>query len=154
MIRLLLDRAQHKTELRTELLHAVQALGEAVVRNHTDVVECLLAEEGFEAHLCHVNSRGENVLHLASKTCNPAMFRLLVPRSQKVMHQMDMQGDTALMRIIMSDVDSTARCESARILLLAQTDAARASNFGDEQHNSLQMAVRLGDTEMCRLLAL
>ena len=119
-------------------------------RNHIDVVECLLAEEGFEAHLYHVNSRGENVLHLASKTCNPAMFRLLVARSQKIMHQMDMQGETALMRIIMSDVDSMARCESARILLLAQADAARDSgNFGDEQHNPLHMAVRLGDTEMC-----
>jgi hypothetical protein len=152
MIQHLLDRAQHKTQLRTELLRSFHSIGEAVLGNHTDVVEYLLGQEGFEAHLRYVNSRGESVLHLASKTCNPAMFRLLVPRFQESMHQTDIQGDTALMRIIKSHVDSNARCESARILLLSQACDARGSHFADEQHDLLQMAVTLGDTDMCRLL--
>jgi ankyrin repeat protein len=116
------------------------------------VVEYLLGEEGFEAHLRYVNSRGENVIHLASKTCNPAIFRLLVPRLQDSMHQTDIQGDTALMRIIKSHLDSKFRCESARILLLSQAYAAWDSYSGDEQHDPLHMAVRLGDIDMCRLL--
>ena len=43
------------------------------------MVKCLLENEGFEVHLRFVNSQGENVLHLASKTSNPAIFRLLTP---------------------------------------------------------------------------
>ena len=150
MIQRLLDRAQHKTELRTELLRGVQSIAEAVLGNHTDTVEYLLGQEGFEAHLRYVNSRGENVLHLASKTCHPAMFRLLVPRLQESIHQADSQGDTALIRIIKSHFDSKARCESARILLLSQADAVWY--LGDKQHDPLQVAVKLGDTDMCRLL--
>ena len=152
MIQHLLDKAQHKTELRTELLRGFQSIGEAVLGNHTDVVEYLLGEEGFEAHLRYINLHGENVLHLASKTCNPAIFHLLVPRLQKSMHQTDIQGDTALVRIIKSHFDSKVRCESARILLLSQAYAAWDSHSGDKQHDPLQIAVRLGDMDMCRLL--
>ena len=68
------------------------------------------------------------------------------------MHQTDIQGDTALNRIIKSHFGSKARCESARILLLSQAYTAWDSQFGDEQHDPLQIAVRLGDTDMCRLL--
>ncbi|KIX03675.1 uncharacterized protein Z518_07228 [Rhinocladiella mackenziei CBS 650.93] len=152
MIQHLLGRAQHKPELRTELLRGFQSIGEAILGNHTDVVEYLLEQEGFEAHLRYVNSRGETVLHLASKTCNPAIFRLLVPRLQESVHQTDNQGDTALMWIIKSHFDSKSRYESARILLLSQADAVWDSHFWDERHDPLQMAVRLGDTGMCRLL--
>lgn len=45
----------------------------------------LFSEEqvGIEAYLQHWNSRGENVLDLASKLCNPEMFRLLISRFQE-----------------------------------------------------------------------
>ena len=93
MIKRLLIKAQNQPELRTELLREVrrdqqapsigtslhQSVGEAVLGHHIDVVEYLLGEKGTEAHLQYHNSRGENVLHLASRLCNPAMFRLLVP---------------------------------------------------------------------------
>ena len=152
VIQRLLNRAQHMAELRTELLRGFQSIGEAVLGNHTDVVEYLLGQEGFEAHLQYLNSRGENALHLASRTYNPAIFRLLVPRLQEGIHQTDSQGDTALTRIVRNHSDSRDRYESARILLLSQADDDWDSHFGDEQHDPLQLAVRMGDTDMCHLL--
>lgn len=75
MVRRLMIRAQHKAELRSELLRGLrrerhrpfdksrhQSIGEAVLGNHVDVVEYLLKENGIEAHLQFRNSRGENVL--------------------------------------------------------------------------------------------
>lgn len=83
-----MDSAEHKAELKTELLRGTQretqdrsfdkqvhqSIGEAVLGNHVDVVEYLLRQQGIEAHLQHRNFRGENVLHLAARLCNPAMF--------------------------------------------------------------------------------
>lgn len=165
MIQRLMIRAQHEEKLRTELLRehrseqelpssgksTHQSIGEAVLGNRVDVANYLLRQEGIEGHLHYLNSRGENVLHLASKHCNPAMFRLLVPRLPKGGHQIDDQGDTALMRIIASSLDSRDRYDSATILL-AQGDVSEKTQSQDGQQNPLRMAVRLGDLEMCRLL--
>jgi hypothetical protein len=107
---------------------------EAVSGNHVDVVEQLLAEEGFNNHVRSVNSHGESVLHLASKACNPAMFRVLMPYSHGLIHQADIQGDTALMQIIKSYADPVGRYESARTLLASPTDAACDSLSINEQH--------------------
>jgi ankyrin repeat protein len=114
-------------------------------------VEYLLGESDIEAHLRYRNSRGENVLHLASRLCNPEIFRLLVPRLQEVIHQADNQGDTALMRIIMRSLASGNRHESARILL-SQSGADWKGHSWDEQRNPLRAAVQLDDLDMCRLL--
>ncbi|EXJ89941.1 hypothetical protein A1O3_03008 [Capronia epimyces CBS 606.96] len=152
MIQHLFDKAQHMTELRTELLRGLHSIEEAVLGDHSDVVEYLLNQEGFEAYLRHVNSNGENVLHLASKTCNPAIFRLLVPRLLESVHQMDNQGNIALMWMVKSHSDSESRYESARILLLSQAETVWDSQVRDKLHDALQMAVSLGDTDMCRLL--
>ena len=165
IIQRLISRAQHQAELRTELLRDVrrdqqppnfgksvhQSIGEAVLGNHVDVVEYLLGQKGIEAHLQHINSRGENVLHLASGLCNPAMFCLLVPRFQGDMRQTDHHGHTALVRIIMSSSDPRDRYASARILLL-QGSANRNSRFWNEQQDPLRIAVWLGDLKMCSLL--
>ncbi len=165
IIQRLMTRAQYQVELRTELLRDVrrdqqspffgksvhQSVGEAVLGNHVDVVECLLGQKGIEAHLQHLNSRGENVLHLASRLCNPAMFHLLVPRFQGGIRQTDYRGDTALVRIIMSSSDPRDRYASARILLLLGS-ANRNSHFWNEQQDPLRIAVRLGDLDMCDLL--
>ena len=165
IIRRLMDSAQHKAELRTELLRGSprepqtmslgkpvhQSIGEAVLGNHVDVVEYLLGQQGIEAHLRHCNSRGENVLHLASRLCNPAMFRLLVPRFKEGMHQTDDQEETVLVRIIKSSVASRDRYESAQILLL-EGGANRDDHSGTEQQDPLRIAAELGDLDMCRLL--
>ncbi|KAF2267298.1 hypothetical protein CC78DRAFT_490454 [Lojkania enalia] len=151
VIQRLFNRAQYKSELRTELLRGFQSIGEAVLGNHVGVVEYLLREEGFEGHLEYVNSHGENVLHMASGRCNPAMFRLLVPRFQKGMDRTDGQGDTALIRIIRSSSDSQGRYESAKILL-SHADSNDNVGIVGSQRNPLQVAVQLGDVEMCRLL--
>ncbi len=165
IIQRLMIRAQHGGKLKTELLRGVrreqelpsfgksvhQSVGEAVLGNHVDVVEYLLGQKGIEAHLHYLNSHGENVLHLASGLCNPAMFRLLVPRFLEGRHQTDDQGNTALVRIIISSSGSQDRYESARTLLL-QGDVNGNSHFWDEQQDPLRMAVRLGDLDMCCLL--
>ncbi|KAL5371373.1 hypothetical protein DPSP01_014309 [Paraphaeosphaeria sporulosa] len=149
MIQRLLKHAQRKAELKTELLRGSPSIGEAVLGNHTDVVECLLSEDGFDTHLQYLNSCGQNVLHMASGPCNPAMFRLLVPRMQSSMYQTDSQRDTALMRIVKSQSEPLRRYESARVLL---SYADKHSNIGNGQQDPLQAAVQLGDIDMCHLL--
>ncbi|KFY93587.1 hypothetical protein V498_04342 [Pseudogymnoascus sp. VKM F-4517 (FW-2822)] len=165
IIRRLMERAQHNSELKNELLRGPQrgpqtmsysravhqSIGEAILLDHVDVVEYLLEQEGIEAHLQHRNSRGENVLHLASRLCNPAMFQLLVPRFKEGMHQTDDQNRTVLVRVITSSSDSQNRYDSARILLLkgAANENGRSK---DEQQEQLRIAARLGDTDMCYLL--
>ncbi|KAF2678070.1 hypothetical protein K458DRAFT_423476 [Lentithecium fluviatile CBS 122367] len=151
MVQRLLNRAQNKVELWNELMRGRQLIGEAVLGNHVDVVECFLGEEGFETHLQYVNTHGENFLHMASGPCNPAMFRLLVPRLGEGIYRIDSHGDTALVRLIRSHADSENKYECARILL-SHANADGGSHIGDGQQDPLQVAVQLGDTEMCRLL--
>jgi ankyrin repeat protein len=163
IIRRLMDRGQHKAELKTELLRwsprepqsmtfgKHQSIGEAVLGNHVDVVEYLLGQQGIEAHLQYRNSRGENALHLASRLCNPAMFRLLVSRFKEGVQQTDDQKETALVRIIQRSSASRDQYESAQILLL-EGGANWDDRSGDEQQDPLRIAARLGDLEMCRLL--
>ncbi|KAI9652058.1 MAG: hypothetical protein M1831_007250 [Alyxoria varia] len=165
MIQHLMIRAQQKGDLKHELLRGDrgkqqlqsfrkpvhQSIGEAVLGNHINVVKYLLRQEGIETHLQYLNLHGENVLHLASGLCNPGMFRLLVPCFQEGIHQKDDQGNTVLMRIIMSSSGSHERHECARTLLL-QSDANGNSYVGYEQHHPLRMAVQLEDFDMCFLL--
>lgn len=68
-----------------------------------------------------------------------------------VQDQADEQGNTSLMRIIMSSADPQHRNESARTLLLQYKDSDN-SHLGDKLQDPLQMAVRLGDLDMCCLL--
>jgi hypothetical protein len=151
MIQRLFNHAQHKTGLRIELLRGIHSIEEAVLGNHVDVVEYLRREPGFEAQLQHLNSDDENILHIASGHCNPAMFHLLVPRLQRSIHQTDGQGNMALMQVINSRSDSQNRYECA-IILLSHDDADGKNQNGDGQQDPLQVAVQLGDTEMCRIL--
>ncbi|KAF7562457.1 hypothetical protein G7046_g1686 [Stylonectria norvegica] len=164
MVRRLMIGAQHKEDLRRELLCGSrceqqhmpgrplhQSVGEAVSGGHFDVVEYLLQSYGIKEHVQFRNLRGENVLHLASKLCNPAMFRLLVPHLQEGIHQTDDHGDTALEQIIMSSSASGDRYESARILLQRGGANQEGHSCGGQQ-NPLRLAVRLGDVDMCHIL--
>jgi hypothetical protein len=165
MVQRLMTNAQHQTQLKSELLREIpnnryhsrydkpphQSIGEAILGNHIDVVRFLLEETGIENHLKYRNSRGENVLHLVSNLCNPEMFHLLVPRFQQGVHQVDDQGDTALVRIIKNTLASQNRYESARILL-SQSDTDWGTYSWGGQQDPLRAAVKLGDLEMCQLL--
>jgi ankyrin repeat protein len=165
MIRELMSNARLDLELRNELLRGDQreqqllpigksvhqSIGEAVLGNHIDVVEFLLEEEGIEAHLQHINSRGENVLHRAAKMHNPAVFRLLVPRFSGGVHQRDKRGDTPLTQLIKTPSPWDDRYECARVLL-SQGRGDGDGYPGDEEQSSLRVAVRVGDYFMCHLL--
>ncbi|KAJ6019002.1 hypothetical protein N7522_001069 [Penicillium canescens] len=158
----LMTSARRQRGLRNELLREKQfeekqpsfhnsthqSIGLAVLGNHVNIVEFLLGENGIEAHLQFRNFRGENVLHLASRLCNPDMFRLLVPHFQDDINEEDNQGDTVLDRIIMSPLAS--RYESARILL--QSRANWNSNSMGWQGNALRAAVLRRDVDMCCIL--
>jgi ankyrin repeat protein len=79
------------------------------------------------------------------------MVRLLVSRFQDAAYQEDGQGNTPLIRIIMSSAASRDRYESAKILLLhGKVDVSSRSH--EDRHTPLRVAVRLGDLDMCRLL--
>jgi hypothetical protein len=151
MIQRLLDRAHHMEELRTELWRDSRPISEAVLGNRVDAVHCLLSETGLEVDLQSLNSRGESLLHMASVHCNPAIFRLLVPRVQSVICQVDSVGETALIRVVRSGSSSKSRYEAARILLLNVEIDWTTHNVNGQQR-ALQLAVQLGDADMCRLL--
>lgn len=164
IIRRLITSARHKEKLRSELLRGSrmepqwtvfepvhQSIGEAVLGNHVDVVEYLLKENNIDAHLRYRNSRGENVLHLASSLCNPNMFRLLAPRFSEGIHQTDDRGETPLVRVIMNFSASRNRYESARTLLLESCNDRNCDSFA-WYHSPLRVAVQLEDVEMCSLL--
>lgn len=126
----LMSIARQNADLRRELLREPrrqsrsskhqarhQSIGEAVAAGHVGVVEYLLRQDGIEAHLRHRNADGENVLHLASVRCDPAMFRALVPRFPDGTSQKDCRGRTPLMRVEENSSISQNRVESARTLL-------------------------------------
>jgi type II secretory pathway predicted ATPase ExeA len=135
IIRRLMNSARHNEDLRSELFRGSriepqwtvfepvhQSIGEAILGNHVDVVKYLVKENNIDAHLRYQNSRGENVLHLASIMCNPEMFDLLAPRFPEGVTQVDDRGDTALVRVVMNFSASGNRFESARILLSQTAD--------------------------------
>lgn len=135
IVRRLMNSARRNDDLRSELLRGSriepqwtvfepvhQSIGEAVSGNHIDVVEYLVQENNIDAHLRYRNSRGENVLHLASMICNPEMILLLASRFPEGIHQVDGRGDTVLLRVIMNVFASGNRFESARILLSQSAD--------------------------------
>ena len=88
---------------------------------------------------------------MASVHCNSAIFRLLVLRVQRVIHQVDNREETALIRIVRSGSSSKGRYESARILL-SYVEAHRTALIVNGKQEALQLAEQLGDVEMCRLL--
>nr|POE54992.1 hypothetical protein CFP56_78277 [Quercus suber] len=161
----LLTRAREEGELAFQLLHGArqekqrppparslhQSIGEAVLGNHVDVVALLLAQQGMEAHLRYVNSRQENVLHLAAGRCNPAMFHQLAPHTRDLQWQTDYQGASPLLRIVLSTADYEHRLESVKILLL-QNAANDRTHVRAGQQEALRAAVRLGEVDMCSLL--
>ena len=158
IIRRLMDIAQQKTDLRSELLRASQlgperhqSIGEAVMGNHFNVVRYLLRQTGIEAHLHYRNARGENVLHLAAGICNPYMFDMLISRFQEGVFQTDNPGYTPLMRIVVNPSLSEGRHESAKVLL-RESRTCWKGHSGSGQHNPLRTALDLGDLDMGRVL--
>jgi hypothetical protein len=147
MIQRLLRGAQNHMEVKVELRHS-QPIAEAVLGNHIDMVKFLLNEAVFRANIHRTNLELANVLHLASGPCNPAVLRLLAPVFQDDMSQTDIHGDTALTRVIRNKSASQDRYDSAKVLL-AYMDPQK---YDYAQSNPLQIAVELGDVEMCRLL--
>ncbi|KAL2263935.1 hypothetical protein VTK26DRAFT_4122 [Humicola hyalothermophila] len=121
LTRRLMDNARRHPGLKAELLDQVRfghgAVGEAVFSNHVETVEYLLSQPGMDAQLRHRNERGENLLHLASQRCNPAVFRLLVPHLKGRIHEKDKDGLSVVMRIIGSPATTQSRHEVLRILL-------------------------------------
>ncbi|KAF2845260.1 hypothetical protein T440DRAFT_493542 [Plenodomus tracheiphilus IPT5] len=138
-------------QLRAELWRDSRPIDEAVLGNHVGAVECLLSDTSLEVDLQSLNSRGESLLHTASFHCNPAIFRILVPRVQGVLHHVDSHGETALMRIVRSGSNSKGRYDAARILLSYVKADLTISNLNGLQE-ALQSAVQLGDAEMCHVL--
>ncbi|KAL6236320.1 hypothetical protein BDW75DRAFT_207238 [Aspergillus navahoensis] len=154
IVQRLITNAEDNAELRKELLFGSrleqprsrignpthQSIGEAVLGDHINVVRYLLEKTDFEAHLRHRNSHGENVLHLASRLCNPEMFRLLIPCFEEGIYQIDCHGDTALVRIITSSTVSGNQHESAKIML--ESDTIRNGRYWDGQKNPLRVALK------------
>jgi hypothetical protein len=162
IVQRLMASTHNSPELRNELLRESGfgqnrsepthlPIGEAILGDHLDVVEYLLGGNDTEAQIRYRNSRGENVLHLASRVCNPEMFRLLVPHFKEGIHQVDHQGFTALVRIIKNYSVSRNRYESVKTLL-QHGGGNPTGDVWTGQQNPLEVAVQLNDLDMCSLL--
>ena len=161
LIQTLLTHAQSHPALRSELLDDVRyrngPLGEAIWCNHVDVLEYLLAQPGIEPHLRHRSADGENLLHLAAKNRNPAVYRLLAPRMRDVIHERDENnGDTPLMLLIVSPAGGGDLYASARVLLEEGGAEAKrdggGGGFEEEMQDALRVAEEVGDGRMGELL--
>ena len=171
VVRRLMEAAEHQPRLGTELLDGDDdarsrpehgLIGAAVLGNHADVVEYLLGDrQGVVAQLLRLQCRsssssegGENVLHLAARLCNPAIFRLLVPRLREYVSERDKEGCTVLVRIVLSPSASEDRCESARILLseVEAGDDGHVDGVLEDRREALSLARRLCELDMCRVL--
>jgi hypothetical protein len=163
IVQRLMNSARHNEDLKNELLQEARAPGQhsthnnlvhrsvglAVLGNHVSIVELLLGEDYIENHLRYRNSHGENVLHLASRACNPEMFRLLLPRFPEGIDAEDDEGVTPLVRIIMSPL--AARYESASVILSQSCGRWNSQSLG-WQRNALRAAVLRLDLDMCCIL--
>jgi len=143
----LFEAAQSRPPLMTELNIPQGQNGlirSAVFANHVGILEYLLGQQDMKAHVRHRNAREENMLHLASRFCNPTVFVKLVPLLLDCIHQRDMQGETVLDWIVGSGAASGDRCEAASILL-----AAMKPVFSEQQLETLGAAElrRLMDSE-------
>ncbi|KAF4955318.1 hypothetical protein FGADI_4624 [Fusarium gaditjirri] len=162
IIKRLMKNAEQNVDLKEELLRAPQrqprslahpahqSIGEAALAGHVDVVRYLLEQDGIEGHLHHRNSKGENVLHLASEQCIPAIFRVLAPRFQEGLSQRDCQGRTALMRVVENSSTLQNHIESAEVLL--SLSAADQIMLSQNQQDLLQMAEQMHDQAIHNLL--
>ncbi|KAK4450251.1 hypothetical protein QBC34DRAFT_403144 [Podospora aff. communis PSN243] len=152
----LLDAAQHNEKLKAELLDLSQSenglVGAAILGNHVEVVEYLLRQDDIGPHLRHRNKRGENMLHLASGFCNPAVFRLLSVGGEAF--EKDKLGFTVLVRLILSAAETRDRLKSARMLMSGAATTITQFPFGEELREAVCVAAELGDLHMCRLLTL
>ncbi|KAH6646799.1 hypothetical protein BKA67DRAFT_525676 [Truncatella angustata] len=159
MVERLLKSAQSNEHLRYQLVHGCrwnndssygrplhQSIGEAVYEDHIEMVEFLLAQEELRSHLEHRNSNGENVLHMASRFCNPDMFKILVAKFPEGVNQADRYNNTALAQVITAPVYSPShRYESARILLSEVHE-------NDQRLVYFHAAVRCGHLDIAHLL--
>jgi hypothetical protein len=69
----------------------------------------------------------------------------------RTLHQVDNHGDTHLVRIIKSNASTRKRYESAKIVL--SHICSDQNGYDHERYQDpLQVAVKLGEIEMCRLL--
>lgn len=111
----------------------------------------LFSEEqvGIEAYLQHWNSRGENVLDLASKLCNPEMFRLLISRFQE-----GIWGRWSRKHSPSADYHefpSFAKLVWVGEILLLQSGTDWNRHSWDGPRNPLRAAERLGDLDVLPL---
>ncbi|KAK1832788.1 hypothetical protein QBC39DRAFT_348224 [Podospora conica] len=140
VVRRLFEAAKSRLPLMTELLSISQGenslIGTAVLANHVDILEYLLEQPGMEAHVRHRNAREENVLHLASRFCNPAVFRQLVPLLRDGVPQRDVRGETVLDRVVTGSSAASRDSRAAASILLASTESV----FSEQQLESLGVA--------------
>ena len=164
IVKRLMEMTRQNPELQTELLRGDQEIlqnrtssttmhtpiEEAVLGNQVHIVEYLVGQDGAREHLLRRESDLGNLLHLASRRCNPRMFQLLLPHFREGARYPDDQGNTVLTKVIASSATPKDRYESAQLLLGSGRNSI--DYYADGQNQSLQLAVRLGDLDMCTLL--
>jgi ankyrin repeat protein len=96
VVQQLFEAGQTRPQLMSELLDLSESdhglLGAAILENHVEIVEYLLHLPGIETHIYCENTRGENMLHLASRFCNPTVVGRLVPLLKEGLCQRDGQA--------------------------------------------------------------
>ncbi|KAI0393021.1 hypothetical protein F5Y17DRAFT_477154 [Xylariaceae sp. FL0594] len=173
VVKKLFDLADNNPTLRSELLRARmrdsprdlgitpyghQSIGIAARNTDMEMLRYLLNQAGIEDHLHHVDTKGNNVLHIAALVGSVEVFKLLLPHLKAHVNDFDKPrnkpGSTPLEILVFTHPN---KIEAAKLLLTEGGAKVSGSHHGEGDdptyHHPLRIAVRAGSKEMCYLLA-
>lgn len=123
VVQRLFEAARSRPALMTELGDMSQGdmnqgdIETAGLANDADILKYLLRQQDMKAHVEHQDACGRDMLCLATRFCNPAVFRVLVPRLEECVNKRDPTGQTVLDRVVWSGAASEEdRYQVAHIL--------------------------------------
>ncbi|OAQ96024.1 hypothetical protein LLEC1_03761 [Akanthomyces lecanii] len=144
-------RAPHRENGRQAGAVAHQSVGDAAWNGQGATVAFLLEQEGIEAHLRYKDLKGNNVLHKATRMCDPETFGLLLSRYPEGIAERDKGEDTPLQALIFERRQNGA--ELVKRLLQAGADVRCGLDATpSDWHEPIRMACRWGDVGVIETL--
>lgn len=128
-----------------------QSVGDAAWNGQGATVAFLLEQEGIEAHLNYKDLKGNNVLHKATRSCDPETFGLLLSRYPEGIAERNEGESTPLQVLVFRRRDDGA--ELIRLLLQAGADVrCGLDEAPSDWHEPIRMASRYGDVKVIETL--
>jgi hypothetical protein len=164
LIEILFERASREATMYDALLAETQvdtpyqSVGEAAFWGKAEAVRYLLTQKYVDItpHLHH-RTQGDrrNVLHLAAKSKNPDIIRILAEKFPSGVEERTATNDTPLLILIFGSHTSIEAVQA--LVETGKADVNFSPGEGcdeiDEYYSPLRLAVRAKNVDVCRLLA-